>query len=206
MKDMKETSRLAFDKQAYNYDVSEYGAHARALYPVVLSQLTQIPHKSVLDVGCGTGELLRAVHTKFPDTACTGLDLSEQMLTVAREKLGGAAELLRGDAERLPFADGSFEALLCCDSFHHYPDPDAALSEMARVLQPGGVLLLADCTAPLAVRGVTNLFLPLSHEGDVKLYGAKELCTLLERHFCGVECRRVSSTSLFAWGIKRGNT
>ena len=145
---------------------------------MLLEQLVQIPHGSVLDVGCGTGELLREVGLRFPETARTGLDLSANMLAVAREKLGGAVELVQGDAERLPFADGRFEVLLCNDSFHHYPNPGAAAAEFARVLQPGGVLLLGDCTAPAGLRGVANLFLPLSGEGDVRLYSGAELAAL----------------------------
>ena len=170
MNDCKTRSGRAFDRQAWTYDTARFGSHARGLYPVLLEQLAQIPHGSVLDVGCGTGELLREVGLRFPETARTGLDLSANMLAVAREKLGGAVELVQGDAERLPFADGRFEVLLCNDSFHHYPNPGAAAAEFARVLQPGGVLLLGDCTAPAGLRGVANLFLPLSGEGDVRLY------------------------------------
>lgn len=145
MNDCKTRSGRAFDRQAWTYDTARFGSHARGLYPVLLEQLVQIPHGSVLDVGCGTGELLREVGLRFPETARTGLDLSANMLAVAREKLGGAVELVQGDAERLPFADGRFEVLLCNDSFHHYPNPGAAAAEFARVLQPGGVLLLGDC-------------------------------------------------------------
>ena len=141
MNDCKTRSGRAFDRQAWTYDTARFGSHARGLYPVLLEQLVQIPHGSVLDVGCGTGELLREVGLRFPETARTGLDLSANMLAVAREKLGGAVELVQGDAERLPFADGRFEVLLCNDSFHHYPNPGAAAAEFARVLQPGGTAL-----------------------------------------------------------------
>ena len=180
MNDCKTRSGRAFDRQAWTYDTARFGSHARGLYPVLLEQLAQIPHGSVLDVGCGTGELLREVGLRFPETARTGLDLSANMLAVAREKLGGAVELVQGDAERLPFADGRFEVLLCNDSFHHYPNPGAAAAEFARVLQPGGVLLLGDCTAPAGLRGVANLVLPRSREGDVRLYSGAELAALLD--------------------------
>ena len=187
MNDCKTRSGRAFDRQAWTYDTARFGSHARGLYPVLLEQLVQIPHGSVLDVGCGTGELLREVGLRFPETARTGLDLSANM---------------QGDAERLPFADGRFEVLLCNDSFHHYPNPGAAAAEFARVLQPGGVLLLGDCTAPAGLRGVANLFLPLSGEGDVRLYSGAELAALLEPHFHGVEFRRVGRSSLLVWGIR----
>ena len=202
MNDCKTRSGRAFDRQAWTYDTARFGSHARGLYPVLLEQLVQIPHGSVLDVGCGTGELLREVGLRFPETARTGLDLSANMLAVAREKLGGAVELVQGDAERLPFADGRFEVLLCNDSFHHYPNPGAAAAEFARVLQPGGVLLLGDCTAPAGLRGVANLFLPLSGEGDVRLYSGAELAALLEPRFHGVEFRRVGRSSRLVWGVR----
>ena len=92
MNDCKTRSGRAFDRQAWTYDTARFGSHARGLYPVLLEQLVQIPHGSVLDVGCGTGELLREVGLRFPETARTGLDLSANMLAVAREKLGGAVE------------------------------------------------------------------------------------------------------------------
>ena len=70
------------------------------------------------------------------------------------------------------------------------------------MLQPGGVLLLGDCTAPAGLRGVANLFLPLSGEGDVRLYSGAELAALLEPRFHGVEFRRVGRSSLLVWGVR----
>lgn len=202
MQDYKENSRRAFDRQAPTYDTASFGSHARGLYPILLSQLAQLPRRRVLDVGCGTGELLRMVGERFPETTRTGLDLSAEMLSVARHKLGEGVELVQGDAERLPFADGAFDVVLCCDSFHHYPNPRAALAQFARVLQPGGILLLGECTAPAGVRAVTNLLLPLSREGDVRIYSARELEELLSAAFHGAECRRAGPTALVAWGVK----
>lgn len=202
MQNYKENSRRAFDRQAPTYDTAVFGSHARGLYPVLLSQLAQIPRRSLLDVGCGTGELLRLVGERFPETACTGVDLSPEMLAVARDKLGDGVELVQGDAECLPFPDEAFDVVLCCDSFHHYPNPRAVLAQFARVLRPGGVVLLGECTAPAGVRAVTNLLLPLSHEGDVRIYSPGELEELLSNAFHGAECRRVSATALVAWGVK----
>ena len=121
---------------------------------------------------------------------------------MARPKRGEGVELVQGDAERLPFADGAFDVVLCCDSFHHYPNPRAVLAQFARVLQPGGILLLGECTAPAGVRAVTNLLLPLSREGDVRIYSARELAELLSTAFHGAECRRAGPTALVAWGVK----
>ena len=84
------------------------------------------------------------------------------MLAVAREKLGPQVPLHLGEAQELPFPDGAFDAVLCCDSFHHYPKPDAVVQEMRRVLRPGGVCLLADPTAPPLLRQLLNVWMPRS--------------------------------------------
>ncbi len=202
MRDYKQLSQESFDRQAPTYDTASYGAHARTLYPILLSQIGQIPHDSLLDVGCGTGALLWEILRRWPDTRCAGVDLSGEMTARARQRLESQAEILQGDAERLPFPSGHFSVAVCSDSFHHYPAPALALREIHRVLRPGGVFLLGDTTAPIPLRQLMNLLLPFGHGGDVRLYSPKELTALLSEVFHGVECRKISATSLLAWGLK----
>ena len=83
MTDYKLASRRNFDRQAAQYDTASFGRHARALYPVLLAQLAQIPHRSVLDVGCGTGALLRQIKDRWPESQCAGVDLSPGMVESA---------------------------------------------------------------------------------------------------------------------------
>ena len=202
MKDAKEKSREQFDRQAPCYDRAVFGSHARKLYPVLLEQLEGLPRRTVLDVGCGTGELLRQIAGRWPEGEYRGVDLSDEMVAVARKKLGKRAEILQGDAEHLPLPDEWAQVVVCNDSFHHYPDPKSVLKEFRRVLRPGGVVLLGETTAPVLVRSVMNLVLPWSGGGDVRLYSSGELTALLSPVFCGVICRRVDATSLLAWGFK----
>lgn len=101
----------------------------------------------VLEVAIGTG---RSLPFYAEGTALTGLDLSPAMLDVARERadgLGLAPELVEGDAERLPFPDASFDAVVCVLALCSIPRPQAAIAEMRRVLVPGGELLLVDHVA-----------------------------------------------------------
>lgn len=101
-------------------------------------------HGRVLEVAVGTG--LNLPHYG-PDVIVTGIELSPQMLAIARRRandLGIAADLREGDAEHLPFADASFDTALCAISLCSIPDPAAAIAEMKRVLVPGGSLLLMD--------------------------------------------------------------
>ena len=200
--DKKRQSQQAFDQQAATYDTDIQGSHARTLYPYMLQEITRARGDRVMDLGCGTGALTAQVLEQDPRRQVTGLDLSEQMLAQARARLGDRGKLIQGDSECLPFPDGSFDVVYCCDSFHHYPNPRAVLAQFARVLQPGGILLLGECTAPAGVRAVTNLLLPLSREGDVRIYSARELEELLSAAFHGAECRRAGPTALVAWGVK----
>ncbi|HMQ16244.1 MAG TPA: methyltransferase domain-containing protein [Phycisphaerae bacterium] len=109
---------------------------------------TSTPYR-VLDVGCGTGSLLALLSRDPGAEGLVGLDFSPEMLRGAAGKFAGlpAAKRLfavNGDAERLPFADGAFDFLTCCNSFHHYPHQQQALCEFRRVLRPWGRLVLID--------------------------------------------------------------
>ncbi len=109
--------------------------------------------KRVLEVGCGTGELLRSVARDSTAARLVGLDPDQGMIEQAGAKFRAAgirAELLRGYAEALPFPDGSFDVVLSSLMFHHLDGPTkrAALREWRRMLAPGGVLVLVDFGVP----------------------------------------------------------
>jgi ubiquinone/menaquinone biosynthesis C-methylase UbiE len=114
-------------------------------HALILRELRVLPAGRLLDIGCGTGEL--AARLAQRGWRVTGLDLCERMLHQARTKLngdGGSVHLTVGDSEHLPFASGAFDAVTCANSFHHYPHQERVVSDMYRVLRPGGHLLLLD--------------------------------------------------------------
>ena len=133
----------------------------------------------LLDVGCGTGA---AVRRAAPGVErAVGADLSPAMVVRARELAAGLAnvEFLEADVERLPFDDGSFTALLSTTSFHHYPDPEEAAHEIARVLEPGGRAVVGDgCSDRLAVRNLDRL-LRTFQRSHVRFYRSEELVGFL---------------------------
>jgi ubiquinone/menaquinone biosynthesis C-methylase UbiE len=114
----------------------------------VVAALRAAPPGSVLDVGCGTGQLAGRLARALPDSRVVGCDFSAGMLRHARARRG-VAGWVQGDAQRLPFADGRFGAVVSTEAFHWFPDPEAALAEFHRVLVPGGRLLVAFVNPPL---------------------------------------------------------
>lgn len=201
-RDNKQLSQAAFDRQAAVYDTGIQGSHARALYPYLLQEIGRAWGDRVLDVGCGTGALLEQVLSEDSHRQVTGLDLSANMLDQARKRLGDRAVLVQGDSEHLPFPDRSFDVVVCCDSFHHYPNPQAVLAEVARVLEIGGTFLLGDCWLPLPGRLVMNPFLRFSHEGDVKIYSRREIEKLLGQEFHQITWKRAANWACVAGGVR----
>ncbi len=99
---------------------------------------------AVLDVGCGTGELLVKLAQRWPHARLAGLDLSPEMLAQAQHKDYGAdVELVEGSVYQMPFDDGAFALVTNTLSSHFYRDFPAALAELARVTAPGGLLAMA---------------------------------------------------------------
>jgi SAM-dependent methyltransferase len=146
--------RWFFDVWSVGYDwpIAQRLAY-RPVHDAVLHALGRGTRgRRVLDVGCGTGELLRRVTAAFPGTKVVGCDFSAGMLRRAAAK-GGTAQWVRGDACRLPFRSAAFDVVLSTEAFHWFPDQDHALREFRRVLVPGGRLLVALVTPPWALLG-----------------------------------------------------
>ncbi|MBW4622875.1 MAG: methyltransferase domain-containing protein [Cyanosarcina radialis HA8281-LM2] len=157
-----------FDRWAASYDwlfpsVMYQAAHKRLLEYVDLP-----PQPRVLDIGCGTGRLLDRLATEFPDLQGTGLDLSPEMLRIARRSHHHHPRLIfrSGNAENLPFADGQFDAIFSSFSFLHYPDPERVCQEVSRVLQVQGRFYLVDMTFSQTAE---TQHLPIS-PGGIRLY------------------------------------
>ena len=96
---------------------------------------------SVLDAGCGTG--YGAALLAATGRAVTGIDASSEAIRLARSEHDAAARFLVADAISLPFADFSFDAVVCFEVIEHVEDPRRLLSELARVLVGGGLLCLS---------------------------------------------------------------
>lgn len=145
--DPLDQARSEFDAWSRTYDQSLlqrffFGPSHR----LMLTQMSGAePH--VLDVGCGTGRWAELVLNAWPGAKVTGLDLSQEMLRQAIVRAASYPErldLVHGDAQSLPFDDATFDIVTCSHSFHHYPDQRGVVAEMARVLKPGGRVVIVD--------------------------------------------------------------
>ncbi|HVA44917.1 MAG TPA: class I SAM-dependent methyltransferase [Pirellulales bacterium] len=134
--------RRSYDELAASYD-TRWRKYIDATLALAMEPLELTGHERVLDVGCGTGELLRRLFDRWPRLRVTGVDVSPNMLRRAAEKCTGAA-LLAAEAHRLPSTDGCFDVVICANAFHYFRRPDCALAEFRRVLRPAGRLLLVD--------------------------------------------------------------
>jgi ubiquinone/menaquinone biosynthesis C-methylase UbiE len=144
-----------WDKKSRNYD-REMRFFDRILFGDSRDWACSQASGDVLEVAVGTGLNLG----KYPhDVKLTGIDLSEEMLRIARsraQELGRSVDLQQGDAHALPFADDAFDTVVCTFGLCAIPNLEAALDEMARVLRPGGKLILVDHIASTSrvARGV----------------------------------------------------
>ena len=122
------------------------GAHALMLN-LVTSAAPDLNPSAVLDVGCGTGRLLRKAAARWPAARIVGVDPAPGMVEVAKS-LAPSGEFHQGFAESLPLPDASVDVAFSSISMHHWRDAPSGVRELARVLRPGGWFCLADISVP----------------------------------------------------------
>jgi len=137
---------------------------------------------AILDVACGAGAFLKDLAAAFPRARLAGADLSPAYLQEAARQTPGAV-LVQANAERLPFADASQDAVTCVYLFHELPPRvrPAVAAEIARVLKPGGLFALADSIQPADEPGLGRLleaFPAYFHEPFYGSYCREDLAAL----------------------------
>jgi ubiquinone/menaquinone biosynthesis C-methylase UbiE len=188
-----------YARAAEHYD-EKWAFYVEATTRETLRRLPMTSGARVLDVGCGTGELMRRLRAKYPHAVLAGLDPVAEMLAVARDKLSGDEDLRTGYADALPWGAGAFDVVVSCNMFHYISHPVEALREMGRVLRPGGSLVLTDwCDDYLACR-VCNLYLRLTNRAFYKTYRQAECRELL--HAAGYRDVTIERYKIsWLWGL-----
>lgn len=134
------------------YDVVHHVFGVRRIHQEMITLAGLRDGHRVLDVGCGTGNLLRSTGQRHPNVGLVGLDPDPKALARAGRKArraGLAVQLDRGFAQELPYPDASFDRVFSSLMLHHLDSAskDALLAQVRRVLRPDGLLVLADAIA-----------------------------------------------------------
>ncbi len=191
-----------FDQRARGYERGPRGELHEAIVQRTLGlTLSFAPSpERVLDVGCGTGRLLREVTRLVPwALELVGVDPAPSMVAVAAEAAADdpRIRIRQGFAEQLPFQEERFDLLVSSTSFDHWRDQLGGLRECARVLEPGGRLVLCDLLSPLLV-----VTLPFGHRGRART-PARARRLLVEAGFSDIDFHPVYASIIRAATARR---
>lgn len=136
-------------QSVWNSPAGRYDEISRSIADAIehaVERLSPQPGARVLDLATGTGWASRVIAQRFPGVKVVGADIADQMLEYARSaaaKLALDIEYRHADAEKLPFADASFDAVVSTFGVMFTGNPEAAAAELARVVQKGGRVVLS---------------------------------------------------------------
>ena len=175
---------INFNRGAAHYDVF-FGRMSHRFYRLLLEHVKLTPGATVLDVGCGTGTLLR----KMADVCFIngfGIDMAENMIVEAKRKCP-EMNIQISRCEKTPFEDNTFDVVTTCMAFHHFSDKRGFAKEVSRILKPDGCLYIVDPYFPSIIKKLINtvfthfnivgeLLSPEEIYKDFSLYGFKDDC------------------------------
>lgn len=176
----KEQVAQMFDNIAFRYDFLNRflsGGIDVMWRKRALEYLRMLKPQSVLDVATGTGDVALMAYKLLSPAKITGIDISEGMLQIGREKvtkagLNNVIELQKGDSETINFADNTFDAVTVAFGVRNFQNLEQGLSEILRVLRPGGKLVVLEFSKPKwpFVRSFYNLYMKIVAPGMGKLF------------------------------------
>ena len=137
--------------EAIDYDAMDHAEVNRVFVADFLGQWNGFG--AILDVGAGTAQIPIGLCRQHPTATVLAIDLAQHMLDVGERNVAAAGlaeriHLQLVDAKQMPYADGSFAALISNSIVHHIPDPAAVVAEMVRVVRSGGLIFVRDLLRP----------------------------------------------------------
>ena len=137
----EEALRLHYDEKAL-----EYSSLPDQYLEDILSCISTASHKSILDIGCGHGNLVFNILEKYNPQKIIGIDISDEILNIARNRVGekglNNCEFIAASSNRLPFKDQSFDIIVSNMVFHHIVDKEKAFTEIIRVAKDDGLVII----------------------------------------------------------------
>lgn len=157
---------------------------------------------TILDIGCGEGRFVNNLSNEYKNVTLYGLDISEEMIRLARKEKLKNTNYIIGESEDIPLPDKSVNTIFCLNSFHHFPNPTNSFKEMKRLLKPNGEIIIGDIWVFPFVRELINLYLPFSKSGDVRMYSKKDLKKIIRPLGLELTYYKIVSPFLFVAKIK----
>ncbi|MBO4387524.1 MAG: methyltransferase domain-containing protein, partial [Treponema sp.] len=152
------------------------GRLSKVFYKLIYDNIELSDSDQVLDVGCGTGTILKTLSERF-NIVAHGIDVENEMLKVAKTKCP-EMDIQLCSCDSTPFEDDSIDAAIACMAYHHFPDKEAFEKEAARILKPDARLYIADPNFPFVLRKIIN-FLVRNLNGE--FFSSKEITERFER-------------------------
>lgn len=156
----------------------------------------------ILDIACGTGEFERLVLSENPTQQIVGVDISEEMLAIAHQKLHNFSNVSfqMGSASALPFPDQSFDVVVSASAFHYFDDPLAVMTEIKRVLKPSGKVVILDWCRDFLFCRILNIALKWTDPAHQQCYTQRELHNFFISSGFNIDASRKIRFGLF-WGL-----
>lgn len=197
MTDYKSNSLKFFNENAGK----NYGNSTKLDNPVLkVSRIKE--NDTILDIGCGEGRFLNYLSNKYKNITLFGLDISDEMIRIARKERVRNTNYIIGESENIPLSNKSVNTIFCLNSFHHFPNPSNSFEEMKRLLKPDGEIIIGDIWVFPVMRELINAYLPFSKSGDVKMYSKKDLKKIINPLGLELTYYKIVSPFLFVAKIK----
>ena len=198
MKNLKQENIEFFDKIAKHYDKGIFKNLLLKPVKKTVEFVNVKKNSKILDAGCGTGNLLKILENKNKNLRLRGVDISKEMLKIARKKLKNA-KIELGAVEKLTFKKNYFDYVFSIDAFHHYYNQGLVMRNFYRVLKKNGELVIVDFSFGILFNRIFSRIEP----GNNGMHTASEFKELFREHkFKDIKQKKVGLFSILTIGRK----
>lgn len=191
--------RAEYARLSHQYD-RRWSFYVSESINETLRRMSIQPNDRVLDIGCGTGALLQALHQRYSRIELTGIDTSAEMLALAAAKLGCGARLCLASAQQLPVRDDAFDVVISTSALHYFREPARALAEMGRVARPEGLVVITDWCRDFRTCQLLDLFLRKLNSAHHRTYMLAQCAAMLQE--AGLQPKLLQRYKInWLWGL-----